>query len=92
MGNQCCHGKAGDGELSVDGPERDEMAQAATKIQARFKGQQARKDVKKRKEDAEAGKKTDENKKTTPEEPDINLKDPEVEKVATKIQAAFNSL
>ncbi len=89
MGNQCCHGKAGDGELSVDGPERDEMAQAATKIQARFKGQQARKDVKKRKEDAEAGKKTDENKKTTPEEPDINLKDPEVEKVATKIQAAF---
>lgn len=88
MGNQCCHGKPTDGELSPDKPAQDEMAQAATKIQAHFKGQQARKDVKKIKEDAEAEKKATENKKATPE-PDMNLKDPELEQVATKIQAAF---
>ncbi|XP_060079840.1 titin-like [Ylistrum balloti] len=63
--------------------ERDPNANdAATKIQAGFRGHKVRQEVKARKEAQE----TTEEKK---EEIDINLEDPDVEKAATKIQAGF---
>ena len=86
-------------DIDLDDPEVNE---AATKIQAGFKGKKARDEVKKMKEEKEAGEteggeseeadkkaKEDITEKETEEEIDIDLDDPEVNEAATKIQASF---
>jgi len=87
MGNQCCSALPAEEEGTYDKEGLSEMEKAATKIQARFKGQQVRKDQKQKKEET-SKQKGAETKETTPEI-DIDMKDPELEQVATKIQAAF---
>jgi hypothetical protein len=87
-----------DEEIDIDLND-PEVANAATKIQAGFKGHQTRKEMKKRKEgDQDADKEAEkegqahqdkEEKDTQVEEIDIDLNDPEVEQAATKIQAGF---
>lgn len=70
-------------EVDIDLNDPD-VEQAALKIQAGFKGYQARKEIKDKMSNEakeEAVKKE--------EEVDIDLNDPEVEKAATKIQAGF---
>merc|ERR1739842_242151 len=67
-------------DIDLTDPEVDK---AATKIQAGFRGQKVRKEMKDKKEEEEAASKREE------EEIDIDLTDPEVEKAATKIQAGF---
>ena len=86
-------------ENSLDDPE---VEKAASRIQAGFKGHKARKEVKELKEARENegnGPSTQPSAKiddqdsvienTKEEIVDIDLKDPEVEKAATKIQAGF---
>ena len=82
-------------EIDLDDPEVNE---AATKIQASFKGKNARDEVKKMKEEKEADESTkidepekveDAAKEKEEEEIDIDLDDPEVNEAATKIQASF---
>ncbi|XP_045122059.1 uncharacterized protein LOC123510766 isoform X2 [Portunus trituberculatus] len=63
-----------------------ELADAALKIQAGFRGAKARKNIKK--EDADLNQKLG-NLNTEEEEVDIDLTDPELNKAATKIQATF---
>merc|ERR1711863_179029 len=68
--------------------------EAATKIQASFKGKKARDEVKKMKEEKDtlvSENKTDDTEAATTmeEEIDIDLDDPEVNEAATKIQASF---
>ena len=89
-------------EIDID-LEDPEVADAALKIQAGFKGHQARKEVKKMKEDKEGGDideltapseftekvETIETKEEVEEEIDIDLEDPEVADAALKIQAGF---
>ncbi|XP_033758763.1 microtubule-associated protein futsch-like isoform X6 [Pecten maximus] len=71
-------------EANADQADLDPTAnEAATKIQAGFRGHKVRKEVRAKKESQETS--TEEKK----EEIDINLDDPEVEKAATKIQAGF---
>lgn len=79
-------------DIDLNDPETEK---AALKIQAGFKGFQARKEIQAKKE-ALAGDKAQEQpteeKKTeesSEEKVDIDLNDPEVEKAATKIQAGF---
>merc|ERR1712228_911005 len=67
-------------DIDLDDPE---VGDAALKIQAGFKGYQARKQVKEMEETADTKKKEDE------EEIDIDLDDPEVGDAALKIQAGF---
>merc|ERR1739842_254482 len=66
-------------DIDLTDPEVDK---AATKIQAGFRGQKVRKEMKDKKEEEEAASKRE-------EEIDIDLTDPEVDKAATKIQAGF---
>ena len=81
-------------DIDLDDPEVNE---AATKIQASFKGKKARDEVKKMKEEKEVDYATnigepeevDEIAKENEEEIDIDLDDPEVNEAATKIQASF---
>ena len=82
-------------DIDLDDPEVNE---AATKIQASFKGKKARDEVKKMKEEKELDKSTiiEESEKEEvaakekeEEEIDIDLDDPEVNEAATKIQASF---
>ena len=78
-------------DIDLDDPEVNE---AATKIQASFKGKKARDEVKKMKEEKEVEESTnkEEDEKTeerNDEEIDIDLDDPEVNEAATKIQASF---
>ena len=79
-------------DIDLDDPEVNE---AATKIQASFKGKKARDEVKKMKEnieleiDAEKKEQVEVDAATVEEEIDIDLDDPEVNEAATKIQASF---
>merc|ERR1712154_253600 len=81
-------------EIDIDLNDPD-VEQAATKIQAGFKGMKARKEVSVKKNEIQNQKeeslpaedKAEENKKE--EEIDIDLNDPDVEQAATKIQAGF---
>merc|ERR1711879_898646 len=77
-------------DIDLDDPEVNE---AATKIQASFKGKKARDEVKKMKEEKDtlvSENKTDDTEAATTmeEEIDIDLDDPEVNEAATKIQAS----
>merc|ERR1711879_179071 len=78
-------------DIDLDDPEVNE---AATKIQASFKGKKARDEVKKMKEEKDtlvSENKTDDTEAATTmeEEIDIDWDDPEVNEAATKIQASF---
>lgn len=89
-----------DEEVDIDLND-PEVAKAATKIQAGFKGYKTRKEIKETKDSKEAGtdiqkeegegekEETQEEEKKEGEEIDIDLNDPEVAKAATKIQAGF---
>ena len=68
-----------DEEIDID-MEDPEVDRTATKIQANFRGQRTRNEMKKGKLD---------NSMTIEEEVDMNLNDPEVEKAALKIQPSF---
>ena len=86
-------GKMGEEEIDIDLND-PEVAAAATKIQAGFKGHQARKEVSEIKaKKAEGVQKDDkpppEDNKEAEEEIDIDLNDPDVAAAATKIQAGF---
>merc|ERR1712062_825952 len=81
-------------DIDLDDPEVNE---AATKIQASFKGKKARDEVKKMKEEKEVDYATNIGepeevdeiaKENAEEEIDIDLDDPEVNEAATKIQAS----
>lgn len=74
-------------------PNDEELTQAATRIQACFRGHMARKEP-----EAEADKKGEDDKKEVDiddltrkvaEELDIDMDDPELHKAASKIQASF---
>ena len=75
-------------EIDIDLEDPD-VANAATKIQAGFRGHQARKEVQKKKEEK---KPAEESETANDEEIDIDLDDPEVGAAATKIQAGFRGL
>merc|ERR1712079_665251 len=67
-----------------------DVEQAATKIQAGFKGMKARQEVTAMKDaKADSAKIKEKNEK---EEIDIDLNDPDVEQAATKIQAGFKGM
>jgi len=68
-------------DIDLNDPE---VANSTAKIQASFKGKQARKEVEKIKEDKKQA-----SKHKIEEEIDINLNDPEVANTAAKIQASF---
>merc|ERR1712037_440726 len=76
-------------DIDMDDPE---TAAAATKIQAGFKGKQARKEVeemKAKRDKTEAEKEEVPDKAVEEEVFDIDMEDPETAKAATKIQAGF---
>jgi len=79
-------------DINLDDPE---VEAAATKIQAGFKGHQARKEVKKMKEELcvqdedQSADNIEKIEQCEEDKIDINLDDPEVEAAATKIQAGF---
>ncbi|XP_060585649.1 merozoite surface protein 9-like isoform X2 [Ruditapes philippinarum] len=86
--------KTTEAEEEVDIDLNDpEVAQAALKIQTGFRGHLARKEVNALKE-SKTEQKTEEkvDDKKEEEEVDIDLKDPEVEKAALKIQAGFKGM
>ena len=66
-----------------------DVQNAATKIQAGFRGLQTRKQLAGKKDDQEAPAAAEESKE---EEVDIDLEDPDVAKAAVKIQAGFRGL
>ncbi|CAH0381039.1 unnamed protein product [Bemisia tabaci] len=80
-------------------PDDKELTDAATKIQASFRGHMARKQVQDDKPEGDGGKeaeelssqleKLDANKELDQELLDIDLTDPDLHKAATKIQASF---
>merc|ERR1711956_184062 len=76
-------------DIDMDDPE---TALAATKIQASFRGSQARKEVKTMKGSNEQINEKDENTQEAEEIIDIDLDDPETEMAATKIQAGYKGM
>ena len=85
-----------DEEVDIDLNDPD-VEQAATKIQAGFKGMKARKEVSFMKEESKTNKKDNGSGNAIEEEApseiiDIDLNDPEVEQAATKIQAGFKGM
>ena len=85
-----------DEEVDIDLNDPD-VEQAATKIQAGFKGMKARKEVSFMKEESKTNKKGNGSENAIEEEApseiiDIDLNDPEVEQAATKIQAGFKGM
>ncbi|KAJ8315978.1 hypothetical protein KUTeg_005992 [Tegillarca granosa] len=83
----------GNEEVDIDLND-PEVANAATKIQAGFRGHKTRQELKDKKKDQPAKEPSSEKKEESKgdnkeEEVDIDLNDPEVEKAATKIQAGF---
>ena len=72
-------------DIDLNDPE---VEQAATKIQAGFKGMKARKEVNNMKNNVNDSENLDSNL----EEADIDLNDPELEQAATKIQAGFKGM
>merc|ERR1711956_130767 len=76
-------------DIDMDDPE---TALAATKIQAGFRGSQARKEVKTMKGSNEQINEKDENTQEADEIIDIDLDDPETEMAATKIQAGYKGM
>ena len=77
-------------EIYIDLEEPD-VDKAALKIQSSFRGHNARKELSKRKKKIIIGdiQNTKENKIEKGQEIDIDLKDPEVDKAALKIQSNF---
>ena len=85
-----------DEDVDIDLNDPD-VEQAATKIQAGFKGMKARKEVSFMKEESKTNKKGNGSENAIEEEApseiiDIDLNDPEVEQAATKIQAGFKGM
>merc|ERR1712238_199455 len=76
-------------DIDMDDPE---TALAATKIQASFRGSQARKEVKTMKGSNEQINEKDENTPEVEEIFDIDLDDPETDMAATKIQAGYKGM
>jgi hypothetical protein len=76
-------------DIDMDDPE---TALAATKIQASFRGSQARKEVKTMKGSSEKINEKDESTQEVEEVIDIDLDDPETEMAATKIQAGYKGM
>merc|ERR1712079_480873 len=82
-------------DIDLNDPD---VEQAATKIQAGFKGMKARKDVQSMKDGNKEGSDKDGAEKTIippeikDEKIDIDLSDPDVEQAATKIQAGFKGM
>lgn len=72
-------------------PNDEELTQAATRIQACFRGHMARKepDAADKKEEDKKEVDIDELTKKVAEELDIDMDDPELHKAASKIQASF---
>lgn len=71
-------------------PNDEELTQAATRIQACFRGHMARKEPEAdKKEDEKKEVDIDELTKKVAEELDIDMDDPELHKAASKIQASF---
>ncbi|XP_060585652.1 neurofilament medium polypeptide-like isoform X5 [Ruditapes philippinarum] len=74
-------------DIDLNDPE---VNAAALKIQAGFKGHKTRQQLKESKTEQKTEEKVDDKKEE--EEVDIDLKDPEVEKAALKIQAGFKGM
>lgn len=72
-------------------PNDEELTQAATRIQACFRGHMSRKEPEADKKEEESKKEVDidELTKKVAEELDIDMDDPELHKAASKIQASF---
>ena len=79
-----------DTESKVEDIDQDvqEAEEAATKIQAGFKGMKVRKEIKAMKDENTENTKVEEEEEVI----DIDLNDPDVEKAATKIQAGFKGM
>ena len=86
-------GKDAEEEIDID-LEDPEVGEAAVKIQAGFRGMQARKEVSEKKTDSvpDSSMKGGDSDKEEEEEIDIDLEDPDVGEAAVKIQAGFRGM